>query len=400
MHLGNAFLSEMGEIFNHSSGNGKFNRSVTDPDRFSSLEDIDVTADGSPVLRILISIVYSVVCAVGLVGNLLVIFLMKIRQGRKKSTINFFVLNLAVTDFQFVLTLPFWAVDTALDFNWPFGHAMCKIILSVTVMNMYASVFFLTAMSITRYWSVASALKNRTQPISCSVKWVSALLWVSATVATAPTSIFSTVRSVAGEKLCLLRFPEGQYWLALYHLQKILIAFVFPMLIVSICYLMLLRFIRLRSMNNNRPKRRSRVTKSVTIVVLSFFLCWMPNQAITFWGVLVKFNVVYWDRSYYIVHTYVFPVTVCLAHVNSCLNPVLYCLMRREFRKMLKDLFWRISSPSIPNSCQIRPFSGTVKPEQEDTQVVIPLNVIETDHSRLTLIIGRCDGLPSVTQER
>ncbi|XP_035251500.1 relaxin-3 receptor 1-like [Anguilla rostrata] len=398
---GNAFLLEMmGEIFNHSAGSGKFNRSLTDPNRFSSLEDIDVTADGSPVLRILISIVYSVVCAIGLVGNLLVFFLMKIRQGRKKSTINFFVLNLAVTDFQFVLTLPFWAVDTALDFSWPFGHAMCKIILSVTVMNMYASVFFLTAMSITRYWSVASALKNRTRPISCSVKWVSALLWVAATVATAPTSIFSTVRNVAGEKLCLLRFPDGQYWLALYHLQKILIAFVFPMLIVSICYLMLLRFIRLRSMNNNRPKRKSRVTKSVTIVVLSFFLCWMPNHAITFWGVLVKFNVVYWDRTYYIVHTYVFPVTVCLAHVNSCLNPVLYCLMRREFRKMLKDLFWRISSPSISNSCQIRPFSGAIKPEQEDTQVVIPLHVIETDHSRLTIINGRCDGLPSVTQER
>ncbi|KAJ8417208.1 hypothetical protein AAFF_G00284350 [Aldrovandia affinis] len=160
----------MGDILNNSCS-GTFNRSVTDYDRFSSLEDIDVTADGSPVLRFLISVVYSVVCAVGLVGNLLVLFFIKVRQGRKKSTINFFILNLAVTDFQFVLTLPFWAVDTALDFSWPFGDAMCKIILSVTVMNMYASVFFLTAMSITRYWSVASSLKNRTRQVSCSVKW-------------------------------------------------------------------------------------------------------------------------------------------------------------------------------------------------------------------------------------
>ena len=93
-------------------------------------------------------------------------FLMRLRQGRKRSSINVFVINLAVTDFQFVLTLPFWAVDTALDFSWPFGDAMCKIILSVTVMNMYASVFFLTAMSVTRYWSVASALKHRTLPAS------------------------------------------------------------------------------------------------------------------------------------------------------------------------------------------------------------------------------------------
>ncbi|XP_062402525.1 relaxin-3 receptor 1-like [Sardina pilchardus] len=386
---GFGFLSErMGEYLNHTGIS--FNLSDTDLDRFSGLGDINVTADGSPV-RILISIVYSVVCAVGLVGNLLVFFLMKVRQGRKRSTINFFILNLAVTDFFFVLTLPFWAVDNALDFSWPFGNVMCKIILSVTIMNMYASVFFLTAMSVTRYWSVASALKDSTRHITCSVKWVSALLWVSATVATAPTVFFATVNNIAGEKLCLLKFPEGYHWLALYHLQKVIVAFVFPMLIVSICYALLLRFIRLRSMNNNHPERRSRVTRSVTIVVLSFFLCWMPNQAITLWGVLVKVNLVHFDKAYYMVHAYIFPVTVCLAHANSCLNPVLYCLMRREFRKMLKDLFWRISSPTVSKSCHIRPFSATLKANNGHTQASIPLNVIETEQCGLSVESGRYD---------
>ncbi|XP_029904513.1 relaxin-3 receptor 1-like [Myripristis murdjan] len=374
---------KMDDIFNQSFAT---NRSCSDEDKFSSLEDIDVTADGSLILRILISVVYSVVCAVGLVGNLLVFFVMSVRQGRNKSTINFFIINLAVTDFQFVLTLPFWAVDTALDFSWPFGDAMCKIILSVTVMNMYASVFFLTAMSVTRYWSVSSALKKRAGRRLGCVKWVCAVLWVSATVATAPTAVFSTVTVVAGEKLCLLKFPEGHDWLALYHIQKILVAFVIPMLIVSVNYLMLLRFIKQRSMQNSNTKRRSRVTKSVTIVVLSFFLCWMPNHAITFWGVLVKFNVVNWDKSYYMVHTYVFPVTVCLAHANSCLNPVLYCLMRREFRKMLRDLFWRISTPAINKACAMRTFSATYNAPQEGTQGVIPLQVMDSEHYRLSII--------------
>ncbi|XP_071392338.1 relaxin-3 receptor 1-like [Centroberyx affinis] len=380
-----AFLTlKMDEIFNQSAS---VNGSSLGEDKFSSLEDIDVTADGSPILRILISVVYSVVCAVGLVGNLLVFFLMRLRQGRKKSTINFFIINLAVTDFQFVLTLPFWAVDTALDFSWPFGDAMCKIILSVTVMNMYASVFFLTAMSVTRYWSVASALKKRAGRRSGTVKWVCAVLWVSATVATAPTAVFSTVTVVAGEKLCLLKFPEGHDWLALYHIQKILVAFIIPMLIVSVNYLMLLRFIRQRSMhNNNNPSRRSRVTKSVTIVVLSFFLCWMPNHAITFWGVLVKFNAVNWDKSYYMVHTYVFPVTVCLAHANSCLNPVLYCLMRREFRKMLRDLFWRVSTPAINKACAMRTLSATSNAPYEETRGVIPLQVMDNEQHKLSII--------------
>ncbi|KAK2919961.1 hypothetical protein Q8A73_002165 [Channa argus] len=310
-------------------------------DLFSNLEDIDVTADGSPVLRFLICFIYSVVCAAGLMGNLLVLFFIRVKQQRKKSRVNFFVLNLAVTDLQFVLTLPFWAVDIALDFSWPFGDAMCKIVLSITVMNMYASVFFLTAMSVTRYCSLASALKNSTVQKSWSAKLTCAVIWTLATLATAPTSIFSTVSNVTGEKLCLLKFPGGQYWLAVYQIQKILVGFVLPMSIVSISYIMLLRFIRNRSMKTSNPKRRSQVTKSVTIVVLSFFLCWMPNHAVTLWSVLVKMNAANWDKAYYIVHTYVFPLTICLAHTNSCLNPIIYCLMRKEFRNKLRSLIHR-----------------------------------------------------------
>uniref|UniRef100_A0A8C6UC35 G-protein coupled receptors family 1 profile domain-containing protein n=1 Tax=Neogobius melanostomus TaxID=47308 RepID=A0A8C6UC35_9GOBI len=329
-------------------------RSGTAPQRRPSFED----TDGSSILRILISVVYSVVCAVGL-----------LRQGRKKSNINTFILNLAVTDFQFVLTLPFWAVDTALDFSWPFGDAMCKIILSVTVMNMYASVFFLTAMSVTRYQSVSSAFKKTAGRRSRCVRRVCVVLWATASIATAPTAVFSTVTVVAGEKLCLLRFPEGYDWLALYHIQKILVAFVLPMLIVSANYVLLLRFVRHRSMHTANPRHRARVTRSVAIVVLSFFCCWMPNHAVTLWGVLVKFNAVRWDRSYYLVHTYVFPVTVCLAHTNSCLNPVLYCLMRPEIRKMLSGAL------NSNKGCATRSFT------HGDTHGVVPRPLLDTDYT-------------------
>ncbi|XP_060767542.1 relaxin-3 receptor 1 [Neoarius graeffei] len=315
---------------------------------FGTLEDIDVSADGSPVLRCLISVTYAAVCAAGLLGNLFVLVFIRARQARRKSGTNVFVLHLAVTDLQFALTLPFWAADAALDFSWPFGDVMCKLVLSVTVMNMYAGVFFLTAMSVTRYRCMASALQDG-RGARVSAQLVAAVLWLLATAATAPTAVFSTVNEVAGEKLCLLRFPNGQSWLAVYHLQKILLAFVIPMAIVSISYLLLLRLVRRRSL-----KSRTRVIRSVAVVVLSFFLCWMPNHAVTLWGVLVKLNVVPWDKAYYVVHTYVFPLTVCLAHANSCLNPVIYCLMRSEFRRKLRDLFFRdgtrARSPCTPDA--------------------------------------------------
>uniref|UniRef100_A0A8C6E2S9 Relaxin-3 receptor 1 n=1 Tax=Moschus moschiferus TaxID=68415 RepID=A0A8C6E2S9_MOSMO len=366
------------------------------------------SADPEARVRILVSVVYWVVCALGLTGNLLVLYLMKSKQGWRKSSINLFVTNLALTDFQFVLTLPFWAVENALDFKWPFGKAMCKIVSVVTSMNMYASVFFLTSMSVARYHSVASALKShrtrgygrgdccgRSLGDSCcfSVKALCAMIWASAALASLPNAIFSTTVKVMGEELCLVRFPDRllgrdrQFWLGLYHLQKVLLGFVLPLGIISLCYLLLVRFISDHRVAGTEggpsasggglagasARRRSKVTKSVTIVVLSFFLCWLPNQALTTWSILIKFNAVPFSQEYFLCQVYAFPVSVCLAHSNSCLNPILYCLVRREFRKALKNLLWRIASPSLTN---MRPFTATTKPEPEDQglQALAPLH--------------------------
>ncbi|KAM4876179.1 relaxin-3 receptor 1 [Thomomys bottae] len=349
------------------------------------------SADPESWVRILLSAVYWVVCALGLTGNLLVLYLMKTKQGWRQSSINLFVTNLALTDFQFVLTLPFWAVENALDFKWPFGKAMCKIVSVVTATNMYASVFFLTAMSVARYHSVASALKShRTRghlrgncwgegwgrPGCSSATALCVLIWTLAVLASLPSAIFSTTVSVLDEELCLLRFPgrwlgrDGQFWLGLHHSQKVLLGFVLPLGVISLCYLLLVRFVSGRRVAGVEAaptaasaRRRAKVTKSVTIVVLSFFLCWLPNQALTAWSILIKFNAVPFSQEYFLCQVYAFPVSVCLAHSNSCLNPILYCLVRREFRKALKALLWRIASPSLTS---MRPFTATTKPEPDD----------------------------------
>ncbi|XP_057693503.1 relaxin-3 receptor 1 [Corythoichthys intestinalis] len=337
---------------------------------------VEEPTDGLVALRVLISVVYLLVCMAGLLGNLLVLVLVKVRSFGggvygHRTTINVFIFNLAITDLGFVLMLPFWAADTLLDFSWPFGHVMCKLVLSVTVMNMYASVFFLTAMSVTRYHSVASALQPRLERRrhGLSAGWAVAALWAGATMATAPAAIFSTVRHVAGDSLCLLGFPEGGIWLALYHMQKILVGFVVPLGVVCASYLLLLRLLRTHG-NTKGLRRHAHVTRAVAIIVLSFFLCWIPNQAVTLWGVLVKLNLLQWDRAYYVVHTYVHPLSVCLAHTNSCLNPLLYCLLRHDFRTRLRDMFRKVLSPAV-----VQPRAPS--PPQDAHSDGIPLNNLD-----------------------
>lgn len=149
-------------------------------------------------VRILIALVYLVVCVLGLVGNFLALFLLRSRhRGHRHSSIDCFVMSLALTDLQFVLTLPFWAVDTVLDFRWPFGRVMCKIVSSVTTLNMYASVFFLTAMSVTRYRSLVTSLKMDSPTVATArAKWASLAIWVVSLVATLPHAFYSTTVQV------------------------------------------------------------------------------------------------------------------------------------------------------------------------------------------------------------
>lgn len=149
-------------------------------------------------VRVLIALVYLVVCVLGLVGNTLALFLLHSRGRRHHhSSIDCFVMSLALTDLQFVLTLPFWALDTLLDFRWPFGRVMCKIVSSVTTLNMYASVFFLTAMSVTRYRSLVTSLKmERPMAAVARAKWASLAIWIVSLVATLPHALYSTTVQV------------------------------------------------------------------------------------------------------------------------------------------------------------------------------------------------------------
>ncbi|XP_056453170.1 relaxin-3 receptor 1-like [Gadus chalcogrammus] len=326
------------------------------------------------VVRVLIALVYLVVCVLGLVGNLLAMFLLRSRRSHH-SSIDCLVISLALTDLQFVLTLPFWAVDTVLDFRWPFGWIMCKVVSSVTTLNMYASVFFLTAMSVTRYHYLVNSLKMGSPGRAASrARWASLAIWVVSLVATLPHALYSTTVQVSAEdELCLVRFSNSDpgHWdpqvlLGLYQTQKVLLGFVVPLVVISVCYLLLLRFVLSRravvggegpvgatkrtDQERGRRLRQSKVTRSVTIVVLSFFLCWLPNQALTLWGVLIKFDLVPFSKAFYNAQAYAFPLTVCLAHTNSCLNPVLYCLSRQEYRTGLRELLVR-TSRSLRSVC-------------------------------------------------
>lgn len=303
------------------------------------------------VLRIMVALAYGLVGIIGLLGNLAVLWVLgncgQRVPGRSSDT---FVFSLALADLGLALTLPFWATESAMDFHWPFGSALCKIVLTTTVLTIYASTFLIAALSIARYWVVAVAVGPGSH---LSVFWarvVTLAVWMAAALVTVPTAIFGAEVELWGVCLCLLRFPS-RYWLGAYQLQRVDLAFIVPLGIITTSYLLLLAFLQRQQRCGACQRQDSRVVaRSVRFLVASFALCWFPNHVVTLWEILVKFDLVLWDSTFYTIHTYVLPATICLAHSNSCLNPVIDCLLRREHRQVLVSSFRALWSRLWPQN--------------------------------------------------
>ncbi|XP_043541920.1 relaxin-3 receptor 2-like [Chiloscyllium plagiosum] len=298
------------------------------------LDEVLLVPESPHGLRVAAALIYSLVCALGLTGNLLVLRLAAGTGWRGRAAGDRLVFQLALAGIQLALALPFWAAELALDYTWPFGHAMCKLVLSVTVLSVYASAFFLTTLSVGRYRAAAG---RDLRPRRGAICWVTSAIWLGAGIASLPAAIYAQTISVNGEELCVQRYPESWHWSEVYKLQRIALTFLAPLVAIGTSYAQLLRLLRGRESGVARPGP----ARLMPTIAAAFFLCWLPNHAIALWEVLVRLEAVPWGPAYHAAHTYVHPLAICLANANSCFNPILYCLARREFRRTLRaDLAW------------------------------------------------------------
>uniref|UniRef100_A0A8C4XW31 G-protein coupled receptors family 1 profile domain-containing protein n=1 Tax=Gopherus evgoodei TaxID=1825980 RepID=A0A8C4XW31_9SAUR len=79
-------------------------------------------------------------------------------------------------------------------------------------------------------------------------------------------------------------------------------------------------------------KAKCKVTKMIVAVAIIFCLCWLPHHLVIlcFWFGYFPFN-----RATYACRL----ASHCLSYANSCLNPIIYALISKHFRKKFKQVF-------------------------------------------------------------
>ncbi|XP_061215434.1 C5a anaphylatoxin chemotactic receptor 1 [Neopsephotus bourkii] len=303
------------------------NDSMWDTYDISDLDSFTVPPGHRAVLAL-----YTLIFLIGVIGNGAVIW---VTASELRRTVNgVWFLNLSMADLLCCLALPFLALPLAWDHHWPLGRFACKLIPSITILNMFASVLLLTAISADRYALVARPVWCHNHRRPALARALSAGAWALAAALTAPSFAFRTERrdAFAFKATCVLDYAA----VASRHrrLVEVLTAgtrfalgFAVPFAVITACYGSLLARIRTKGF-----ARSQRATKLILVVITTFFTCWLPYHVV---GIILASS--HPSSALYKGAADADAAVTGIAYVNSCVNPVIYAAMGQGFKGRL----WR-----------------------------------------------------------
>ncbi|XP_035025629.1 C-C chemokine receptor type 7 [Hippoglossus stenolepis] len=274
---------------------------------------------------------YSLICFLGLVGNILVI-LTFFYFKRLKTMTDVYLLNLSFADLLFALTLPFWAANSMAQ--WVLGLIVCKSMHAIYKVSFYSSMLLLCFISVDRYFAISKAVsahRHRSQAVFFS-KVSSAVIWIMAMIFSVPDMMYTTINN----RTCTPYSSSSDKLRIGIQASQIVLAFALPLLVMSFCYSSIIQ-----TLCQARNFERNRAIKVILAVVAVFLVCQVPYNLVLFWITVVAAQGGTEDCHYENHLLYATDVTQCVAFLRCCLNPFVYAFIgvkfRRDLLKLLKD---------------------------------------------------------------
>lgn len=285
--------------------------------------------------EVLFPVLYSTILIVGLLGNALVLWIL-IRSRHRCSLTDVCLLNLAVSDLLFLVSLPVWA-HSAVD-EWVFGTFVCHTVTGLFMTGLYSSVFFMVLVTLDRYVIVVykHSICSRKRPAKMALVL---FVWMLSLFASLPNIVFAKVKVKANLKAsCRSDFPEGAAWMSFTYLN--VLSWILPLIITSICFCRIL---------SSKPEGKHSMVILLLAVLTVYFFFWTPYNIVTFLEFLqTEKHLLSCEGHAGLTLAKQCVEAIALSH--CCLNPIIYTCAGQKFRRavltVLKEQHITCSPPS------------------------------------------------------
>uniref|UniRef100_A0A3B3X868 G-protein coupled receptors family 1 profile domain-containing protein n=1 Tax=Poecilia mexicana TaxID=48701 RepID=A0A3B3X868_9TELE len=284
-----------------------------------------------------------VIGALGIIGNALVMFAFYSNKKLRKLP-NYFIINLAVSDFLMAFTQsPIFFVN-CLYKEWMFGDIGCKLYAFCGALFGISSMINLLAISIERYLAITRPLQTMQWGSKRRTIFVIFLIW-----------FYSLAWSLAPLVGWSSYIPEGlmtsctwdyvTYTTANRSYTMMLCCFVFfiPLGIIFFCYLRMFLSIRKTGRAVERLGTQVRKTtliqqksirsewklaKIAFVVIVVYVLSWSPYACVT---------LISWAGYANILSPYSKAVPAVIAKASTIYNPIIYAIIHNKYRMTLAE---------------------------------------------------------------
>ncbi|XP_030014629.1 C-X-C chemokine receptor type 3-like [Sphaeramia orbicularis] len=279
---------------------------------------------------VVIPFVYSVVLALGLLVNgiLLAVLALKRQSWSMSDT---FILHLGLADVLLLLTLPLWASQASLQCGWCFRGITCGIGWAVFNMSFYCGNFLLVCVTLDCYLSIVRAIQlfSHKSPwfahISCVFIWLVSLLlsipdWASA--------VSQKQGHQEDQTVCEPNFDLSKWQLAS-RLIHLVLGFLLPVAILIFFY-----YIHQQLQISKKSFKKQKTV--LVILALVSFLSWLPYNITLIVDTFMSLTRVSQKTSSVnpggsLKVTLMVTSALCCAH--AALRPLIYMGLCGNFRK-------------------------------------------------------------------
>uniref|UniRef100_G1T7J2 Putative P2Y purinoceptor 10 n=2 Tax=Oryctolagus cuniculus TaxID=9986 RepID=G1T7J2_RABIT len=277
---------------------------------------------------------YILIFIPGLLANSVALWVLCRFIGRKNKAI-IFMINLSVADLAHVLSLPL-RIYYYISHHWPFQRAVCLLCFYLKYLNMYASIFFLTCISLQRCFFLLKPFRARNWKRRYDVG-ISAAIWVVVGTACLPFPILRSTDLVNNSVSCFADLGYKQMnAVALVGLISVaeLAGFVIPVVIIAWCTWKTTISLRQPLVAFQGINERPKALRMVFMCAAVFFICFIPYHINFIFYIMVKEGIIT-NCSIIQSTLYFHPFCLCLASLCCLLDPILYYFTASEFRDQL-----------------------------------------------------------------